>query len=411
MKALRVESPVFLNWSCHGCSQCCRGGLVITVTDEEKGRIEAQHWTRGDGIDPTAIFAPFKGGHRLGHQTDGACIFLDPAGRCRIHAKHGLAAKPLACRMFPFALHPVGKRVMAGLRFECPSAAANKGAPLSGQEGDLRRLAKEALPDDRRRSPPAILGDAGAEWPDVQRYLTRLDAVLARERESLRRRVLTAMAWLHLIERGRFAGLHGEDGDEILDVLLNKAEQSAAEDDERDGGPGRTGRMFLRMMVLEAAKRAGVRDLENPGTYRRRMLSQGVRFAFGLGTTGQVEAGLGRAAFSQIERFSGGLGRIEEEVLTRYLRMKVQTGDFCGEAFHGRPLIEGFRALALHLVVVIWIARWRALGAGRVTFEDDVTAALAVADHNHGIGVYFPFRVRLMYRSQDLVRSVVCFVR
>ena len=51
--------------------------------------------------------------YRLGHQADGACVFLDERGLCRIHAKFGEQAKPLACRIYPYAFHPAGKKITA----------------------------------------------------------------------------------------------------------------------------------------------------------------------------------------------------------------------------------------------------------------------------------------------------------
>ena len=62
-----------------------------------------------DGVDPDKMIVSGLMQHRLGHLADGACVFLDPAGRCRIHAKFGEAAKPLACRLYPLVIHPAGK--------------------------------------------------------------------------------------------------------------------------------------------------------------------------------------------------------------------------------------------------------------------------------------------------------------
>ena len=37
--------PVLQNWDCHVCGTCCQE-YVVTVTDEEKKRIDAQGWDR-----------------------------------------------------------------------------------------------------------------------------------------------------------------------------------------------------------------------------------------------------------------------------------------------------------------------------------------------------------------------------
>ena len=59
---------------------------------------------------------------RLNHRKDGACVFLGENNRCRIHARYGAEAKPLACRLYPFVLVPTGERWRVGLRFACGTA-------------------------------------------------------------------------------------------------------------------------------------------------------------------------------------------------------------------------------------------------------------------------------------------------
>src|SRR5580658_10681590 len=131
MKPFRIEAPSIQNWSCHGCTHCCRGFMFIELSKEERQRIEGQGWSTKEGVDPETMIVTESGRSRLGHQGDGACVFLDSAGRCRIHARFGEAAKPRACRLFPLTLHPVGGKLVVGVRFSCPSAAANSGKPLA----------------------------------------------------------------------------------------------------------------------------------------------------------------------------------------------------------------------------------------------------------------------------------------
>ena len=47
--------PVLQNWDCHVCGTCCQEYLV-TVTDEEKKRIDAQGWDRAKDLGG---FVPF----------------------------------------------------------------------------------------------------------------------------------------------------------------------------------------------------------------------------------------------------------------------------------------------------------------------------------------------------------------
>ena len=80
------------------------------------------------------------------------------------------------------------------------------------------------------------------------------------------------------------------------------------------------------------------------------------------------------------------------------------------------PLVEGFQSLALMYPVVIWLARWLAVTSGRdrLTMED-ISQALAIADHHHG---YSPAlgtrtaqgRVRQLSRLDDIRKLCLWFV-
>ena len=107
MKNLDLQLPTIQNWSCHNCGGCCKQH-VIEITEEEKQRIEGQGWETDPATRDVSVVLTEGKTHRLAHQPDGGCVFLDDAGLCRIHAKYGESAKPLACRIYPYAFHPAG---------------------------------------------------------------------------------------------------------------------------------------------------------------------------------------------------------------------------------------------------------------------------------------------------------------
>src|SRR5207253_791771 len=84
--------PVLQNWDCHVCGTCCKEYLV-SVTDEEKARIDAQGWDRDrdlGGIEPFwQKGPPWNRQNILNHRPDGSCVFLNDQGRCRIHERFG----------------------------------------------------------------------------------------------------------------------------------------------------------------------------------------------------------------------------------------------------------------------------------------------------------------------------------
>src|SRR3989442_9372312 len=90
--------PVVQNWDCHSCSWCCRE-YIVHVSDEERERIEKQGWDKEPGFEGVPVVVKKKGRWQLNQTAAQACVFLAENGLCRIHAKFGAAAKPLACRM------------------------------------------------------------------------------------------------------------------------------------------------------------------------------------------------------------------------------------------------------------------------------------------------------------------------
>src|SRR3954447_4135315 len=85
--------PVIQQWDCHGCGECCRE-YEVHVTEAERERILSQGWHNDSAIGTIPQFVRtgswFRRRWRLNTRPgDDACIFLNDAGRCRIHAKFG----------------------------------------------------------------------------------------------------------------------------------------------------------------------------------------------------------------------------------------------------------------------------------------------------------------------------------
>ncbi|MDR3458181.1 MAG: YkgJ family cysteine cluster protein [Verrucomicrobiae bacterium] len=406
MKSPIIEMPTGQNWSCHGCTDCCRGHLLVAVSAEEKARIERQGWTSADGVDPAKMIVSGLNQHRLGHQPDGACVFLEASGRCRIHAKFGEAAKPLACRLYPLVIYPAGKKLLVGLRFSCPSAGANRGKPLAAQAADIPPLARLALPEDWEKiPPPPVAAEPGLDWPDFLRYSRWLDFTLAAADAPMSLKLLWALHWLSAVERGCLDQIAGEDADEILGALVTSAAQKLPDLPADGGKPSRFGRLFLRLLVLEHAQTATVADRDVRSAYRWKMLAAACRFISSSGRTPALREGLKSVKFADIEKPFGTLPPAAEALLTRYFRVKVQSLQFCGVAFHGRPLIEGFRNLALLYPVIIWLARWLAVSDGRDRLVDaDVVKAVTLVDYQFSYAPYLSWRTRLLHQRNDIVR-------
>ncbi|MGA2247922.1 MAG: YkgJ family cysteine cluster protein [Verrucomicrobiota bacterium] len=406
MTSSRLELPAGQNWSCHGCTDCCRNQRLVTLSEAEQEQIERQGWTLADGVDPSRMIVPGRNHSRLGHQADGACMFLDASGRCRIHAKFGEAAKPLACRLYPFLIHPAGKKVFVGLRFSCPSAAANRGRGLADHATEVARLVPDVLPAGCEvLPPPAVAATPGLDWTDFLRFVRWLEVSLREEKVPVALKLLRALRWLESAERGYLDQIEGESADEILEALVRRSREKVPALPSPAQSPSRFGRLFLRLLVLEHARRPTVGDQQVRSAHRWKMLEDAFRFVVASARTPAVREEFKRVEFAEIERPFGPLPAAAEALLDRYFQVKVQSLQFCGKGFHDCSLIEGFRNLALMYPVILCLSRWLAAGDGRAGLsEADVLKAVSIADHQYGVAPYVAWRTRLLHQRDDITR-------
>lgn len=151
MPALRLDAEQ--RFTCSQCGRCCRRPWEIVVTPSEAESYRkrgAQRWFReradaaeGTEREPFEPIPGTRGFHRIRKRDDGACGFLSPQNRCRLHEELGGSRKPLTCRMFPYRFHPVPDGVAATTSFCCPTTVGNAGEPLTAQLKDINALRAE----------------------------------------------------------------------------------------------------------------------------------------------------------------------------------------------------------------------------------------------------------------------------
>jgi lysine-N-methylase len=203
---------------------------------------------------------------------------------------------------------------------------------------------------------------------------------------SMSVKIRRALGWLKIVETARFEKVQGARLKEFLDLIR---EASAAEldssQDENPREPSRTGRLHFRMLVAQYARKDTASDVKSGWKGRWRLLKAALRFARGKGKIPVLQSEFREVPFADVESFSRELPPEAEELFTRYFRVKIQGLHFCGPAFYEVPLAKGFQSLALMYPVVIWLARWLAVGEGvdRLSL-DHLSRALAIADHHHG---------------------------
>ena len=104
-------------------------------------------------------------------------------------------------------------------------------------------------------------------------------------------------------------------------------------------------------------------------------------------------------------------------MFTRYFRVKIRGLQFCGRAFFGFGLIEGFRSLALVFPSMLWLARFMVAADGRDRLETaDVAKAIELADHYHGYTPQFNrfqyrWQIAMLARSDDISRAIGWYSR
>ena len=194
---------------------------------------------------------------RLNHRPDGSCVFLGDKGRCRVHERFGYETKPLPCRLFPFVLIPTGDHWSVGLRYACPSAAANKGRPLPEHDQALAefaaRLAERVhlkpLPDGSLAPPPLLQPGQNVSWPDIHRCVQALLTLLRNRSEPLERRLRKCLALADQMRKAKLKHVQDARLGDLLSVLQKSADTATPDNLMKVSPPGWIGRILFRQAV------------------------------------------------------------------------------------------------------------------------------------------------------------------
>jgi lysine-N-methylase len=354
--------PLVQNWDCHSCSDCCRIEAVITA--EEKHRIEALDLANDSEVAPKPWFAP-RGwgskGWKLRHRPDGGCVFLTAANRCRIQERFSADIKPFVCRLFPFVLIPAGNHWRVGMRFSCPSVAANSGRPVTDAEADLVLLSR-ALEHHVGRAgesapPPLLRAGQQLSWPDVCRVVQVLAEIVQERGDRLERRLRKCLAVAHVCERTQFDKLQGARLSKYLQAVRNAVEVEVPREAVDLPQPDRLlGGVLFRALLAIFARRD--RDTYRARDVRRRLgrLLAAYRFVKGRGPVPRVNEFLPETSFEALELASGELLEMDE-ALERYYLVKLNSLQFCGPPNFGLTILAGLESLILTLPMILWLRR------------------------------------------------------
>ena len=376
--------PGLQNYDCSGCGDCCRGRFAIIITQADRDRIAAQGWSDEElGLGGKPLFTPKGEDFQLAHRPDGSCVFLQENNRCAIHAKHGEAAKPLSCRLYPFTFVPLGSQVRVDVRFDCPATATNRGRPIATHRPELLELAKKAVPKQAATAPvPPLYDSVTLTRAQLSRITEAFEQVLLDVSIDITRRVTVCVHLTHILRDPRVAALDGRKLGDFLDTATSEVQQATLDDPLERTSPSGPERVFLRQLIGLYGRIDQVGGKARLG----QRLGVTLRMLRGKGLVPQIRHGFPQVAFRDIEDARGIPRDGAAQALERYLHVHLASMGFFGPSFYRRSYLDGLNALLLTYPLTCWYARAFALGEGRPALDAaSVERALMIVDHQHGI--------------------------
>jgi len=377
-----VTAPSLQRYDCTGCGECCRGRFAIVITKEDRDRIEKQGWTAEDlGIPPEKLFTPHGSDFALAHRADGSCVFLQEDNLCRIHAKHGEPAKPVACRMYPFRFVPLGSQVRVDVRFDCIATATNLGRPIAEHRSDLTSLLKIAVPEQAAKMPPPPLhGSTQLMWDELTRVTAAFERILLDVSLDITSRVAACANLSAILRQPGILDEHKLN--DLLDAAASEVQEDAAENPFDREAPREPELLALRQLAGIYSRYDRVGEKAQMGW----RMKAAVQMLAGKGAVPKLREDFPKVSFSDIEKSKGIPAGEAATALERYIHVHLAGMGFFGLPFYNRSYLDGLEALLLTYPLICWFARAYATGKGLDTLDKDcVERAIMIVDHQHGI--------------------------
>lgn len=378
------DLPVMQNWDCHTCGDCCHR-MKAVITDEEKRRIEALDLVGDPDVAAKPWFARAGSGKwTLRHRPDGGCVFLTAANHCRLQERFGADVKPFVCRLFPFLLIPAGNHWRVGMRFSCPSAAANQGRPVADARNDLVHLSgllEQHVGRSADSATPALMqmGEQLA-WPEMVRVVEVLVDIVQDRGDRLERRLRKCLALARHCRRTRLDALQGNKLSKYVQAVRGALDADVPRDPSVLPPPDPVvGRLVFRILVAAYVRRV---NAPRPGSAIASALGRvhaGWRFARGRGPVPRINEFVGEVRFEDVENANGFPPELDE-ILERYYVVKLSSLQFCGPPNFDLPFWAGLESLVLTLPLIAWLSR----AIPGVSPVEAVQKAIQVVDDHFG---------------------------
>jgi Fe-S-cluster containining protein len=377
MSSLRIDPEQ--RFACSQCGRCChRFHVVVSEAEVELYRKRnAAAWFRSteqgdsEGGEPFEPFPGQPGFHRIRQRGDGACGFLSPDNRCRIHEELGAARKPLTCRVFPFSFHPAADAVVVTASFGCPTIVANQGQPIAAGASliEIESLRKEWRAVHPSNAAPLELVAGRKMEPRTARVLREgLLAMLQRNSVDLRDNVDQIATTLDDLTRSRVLALSDTDFAEYVALTVPHAVTTATLPAPRKVST--IGRLLqYGFLFTVTAVRA---QLEEPGQSRWSLRLRSLQL---LAHFHGLAPGRDRVNVKRLGEQRVNINDAEiRPIVVNYLRSTVAT-----LGAHGRPLVDELAVAVSYLNAAGALAIMNAGAAGRMVDGEMFSAALMEA--------------------------------
>ena len=381
-----AELPGYQCYDCQVCGKCCGGIFTVVLQPGEVERITEQGWKADPAMQGMAPFVKHGKGFRLNNRADGTCVFLDEQNRCRIHAKFGLRAKPLACQLYPFKFIPTGTTVRTDLRFDCPAVAANVGRPV----GEYRAELEEVLPllVTETAEPAPLHGRMWLGWGPLERITAALARLIHYPELDLTGRVVGCLQFAAVLRHLNRQALDESTLDSVLETIFNTVVLAMVKDPLERIPPSRGALASFRQLLVVYA-REDRRDVRVPMGRRYRDFFSMIG---GAGSVPKLREDFPEVSFSALEEPIGYPPDEVVEPLERCLRARLESMGFFGSGFAGYSYLDGLNALLLTYPVIFWFARVYAAGKGLPAPDAEcMVKAVSIVNHVHGLAAVFTF--------------------
>ena len=390
------------HYGCLMCGRCCRRFHVLLRPDEIE-RLSKLDW--GDEENVPSDFSHVINGFPYFRRKpeDGACVFLDDAGVCRMHRRFGFDKKAMTCRGYPFNIVSTFHGEVSVLaRMDCPAVLLDNGEPIRNQKKDIERLVSE-LHFGKGFTERQL---QGMDKQAVLSFRDSLQGILDDESLNMRDCALMLMSLCKRAEQ--LGGIFLSDSQTMREVypsLLKSLRDDLPELPKY--GLGLYAKLIFRQLLGFYARRD--EEILDTGIRTRiRMAWNMARVCLGGGNLANFGYEHPDCLVRKAALFNNAPLNVSRDVWRTYrkfLSVRFECLQFFGVSYYSTDIFSGLKALVLTYPLAVAFAKIKARSKGSDSIsEEDVQYAVSAIDHCHGRSPALRFS-NVRFRERALFNS------